>query len=444
MLPVNRRSFLGAAAGATLVFGQSPKPVRIGMVGVGNRGSADLKTLLDLPGVEAPAICDINEANLQRAQDMVEKSGRKRPEGYSRGLEDFRRMVTRDDLDAVVTATPWEWHTPVCVAAMKAGKYAATEVPAAITLEECWELVNTSEQTGKPCMILENVCFYRNVLMILNMIQQGVFGEVTHCEGGYQHYLSAFARSGQGELSWRGMHSLRRNANVYPTHPIGPIAWWTNINRGDRFTRLVSMSSASRGINALATKRWGPDSPAAKRQYAMGDVNTSLIRTEKGVTVVLNHDVQLPRVYDLGFRVQGTNGIYSNTLEKIYIEGKTPSRPEQWQDLGPYYEKYEHPVWKKLGQTASKYSHLGGDYIEMVYFVAAVREGSQTPIDVYDTATWSAITALSEQSVASNSMPVEFPDFTPGKVENRQTGAVAGSRSLGLCWERRYVSEADQ
>jgi hypothetical protein len=415
VLPINRRRFLGAAAGARLVFGQSQKSVRIGMVGVGSRGSADLKTLLDLPGVEAPAICDINEANLQRAQDMVEKSGRKRPEGYSRGLEDFRRMVTRDDLDAVVTATPWEWHTPVCVAAMKAGKYAATEVPAAITLEECWDLVNTSEQTGKPCMILENVCFYRNVLMILNMIQQGVFGEVTHCEGGYQHYLSAFARSGQGELSWRGMHSLRRNANVYPTHPIGPIAWWTNINRGDRFTRLVSMSSASRGINALGVKRWGPDSPAVKREYAMGDVNTSLIRTEKGVTVVLNHDVQLPRVYDLGFRVQGTNGIYSNTLEKIYIEGKTPSRPEQWQDLDPYYENYEHPVWKKLGQTASKYSHLGGDYIEMVYFVAAVREGSQTPIDVYDTATWSAITALSEQSVATNSMPVEFPDFTRGK-----------------------------
>jgi hypothetical protein len=414
---MKRRTFLGIA-GVAVALGQNSKSVRIGMVGVGNRGSSDLRTLLDLPGVEVPAICDINEANLARAQDLVEKSGRKRPEGYWRGLEDFRRMVVRDDLDAVVTATPWEWHTPVCVAAMKAGKYAATEVPAAITLEECWELVNTSEQTGMPCMILENVCFYRNVLMILTMIQQGAFGDVTHCEGGYQHYLSAFGRSSQGELSWRGMHSLRRNANVYPTHPIGPISWWINVNRGDRFTRLVSMSSASKGINALAVKRFGPGSPAAKRQYAMGDVNTSLIRTEKGVTVVLNHDVQLPRPYDLGFRVQGTNGIYSNTLDKIYIEGKTPTRPEVWEDLPPYYEKYEHPVWKKLGATASKYSHLGGDYIEMVYFVKAVRERTQTPIDVYDTATWSAITALSEQSVAANSMPVEFPDFTRGKWKN--------------------------
>jgi predicted dehydrogenase len=409
---MDRRTFLGLAGGAALA--QTEKPVRVGFVGVGNRGTYLLRSILDLPGVEVPAVCDIDEANLQRAQAVVEKAGRRRPEGYSNGVEDYRRLAARDDLDAVLTATPWELHTPVCVAAMKAGKYAATEVPAAITLEECWELVNVSEQTGMPCMILENVCFYRNVLMILNMIQRGAFGEISHAAGGYQHYLRSFRPD--GGLSWRVMHSLKRDANVYPTHPLGPIAWWTSINRGDRFTHLVSMSSASRGLNALAARRFGPDHPTARRRYAMGDVNTSLLRTANGVTVTLYHDVQLPRPYDLGFRVQGTRGIYSGTLEKIYLEREgEPLGQHEWQDMTPYYEKYEHPIWKKLGQTASKYSHMGGDYIELVLWVAAIRNRTPPPIDVYDAATWSAVTPLSEQSVEARSAPVEFPDFTRGK-----------------------------
>jgi predicted dehydrogenase len=405
---------MAAGAGTTAVLGQSDKPVRIGFVGVGGRGTYLLRTIMDIPGVEVPAICDINEANLQRGQGAVEKTGRKRPEGYSKGDEDYIRMAARDDLDAVLTATPWELHTPVCVAAMKAGKYAATEVPAAITMEQCWELVNTSEKTGKPGMILENVNYYRNVLMIMNMIRQGALGDISHCEGGYQHFLGGFRAD--GSMGWRGMHSLKRNANVYPTHPLGPIAWWININRGDRFTQLVSMSSKSQGLNAIAAKRFGANHPAATRKYAMGDVNVSLLRTQNGVTVTLIHDVQLPRPYDLGFRVQGTKGIYSGTLEKIYTEHEGEKRGvHEWEDMGPYYSKYEHPLWKKLGQTASKYSHEGGDYIELVMWVAAIRNQTQPPIDVYDTATWSAVTPLSEKSVASGSAPVQFPDFTRGK-----------------------------
>lgn len=392
------------------------------MVGVGSRGTTLLRYLLDLPGVEFPALCDINEANLARAQGIVEKARGRRAEGYSSGLEDFRRLAAREDLDAVITATPWEWHTPVAVAAMKAGKYAATEVPAAITLEECWELVNTSERTGMPCMILENVCYYRNVLMILNMIRQGIFGELVHCEGGYQHHIRKLRSD--GEITWRGMHSVRRDANLYPTHPIGPIAWWTNINRGDRFVYLTSMSSKSRGINRQAATRFGPDHRNARRTYALGDVNTTLIKTENGVTVTLIHDTQSPRPYDLGFKVQGTRGIYSGTLEKIFIEGEKGGR-EQWQDLEPYYEKYEHPVWRKHGQTASKYGHLGGDYLELVQFVAAVRNRTPTPIDVYDCATWSAITPLTEKSVAARSAPVDFPDFTRGKWRTAKPVEIA-------------------
>ena len=248
-----RREFLklAGAAGLAPSLGGAGKPVRMGLVGVGNRGTGLVKILLEVPGVEIPAICDINEEHLQNAQAIVEKTGRKRPEGYASGAEDYRRLVVREDLDAVITATPWELHTAIAVAAMKAGKYTATEVPAAITVEQCWELVNTSEQTGMPCMMLENDCFGRGALMALNLVEQGVLGELIHCEGGYDHDIrSGLLRNGQ--LSWRGMHALRRNANLYPTHPIGPIAWWTGINRGDRFTYLTSMSSKSRGLSHYA------------------------------------------------------------------------------------------------------------------------------------------------------------------------------------------------
>ncbi|MCZ2153150.1 MAG: Gfo/Idh/MocA family oxidoreductase [Bryobacterales bacterium] len=418
----NRREIL-KAAGALAAFRLSgmqaaEKPVRIGMVGVGGRGTAHVRTLLDVPGVEIPAICDINEANLARSQNLIQEAGHARPEGYSRGPEDFRRLVERDDLDAVITATPWEWHTPVCVAAMKAGKYAATEVPAAITEEEAWELVDTSERTGKPCMILENVCYYRNVLMVLNLIRNGVLGELLHAEGGYQHDVRRGKIGPSGEIKWRGMHSVKRDANLYPTHPIGPIAWWMDINRGDRFTYLVSMSSNSRGINHYVAEHFGADHPNAKRKYALGDVNTTLIKTERGLTVTLYHDTQSPRPYDLILRVQGTKGIYSGTLDKIYVENPNPaqgSQTESWEDLGPYYQKYEHPLWKKWGQPAKAYPHGPADFIELVEFASAVRRGVQTPIDVYDSATWSVITPLSERSVASKSAAIDFPDFTRGK-----------------------------
>ncbi|MFN7998627.1 MAG: Gfo/Idh/MocA family oxidoreductase [Bryobacteraceae bacterium] len=420
---LQRRDFLklaGLASAAASLPG-AEKPVRIGIVGVGNRGTGLVKIFLEVPGVEIPAICDINEEHLERGRTLVEKAGRQRPEGYGKGPEDYLRLVARPDLDAVVTATPWQLHTPVSVAAMKAGKYAATEVPAAITVEQCWELVNTSEQTGMPCMLLENDCFGRGALMALNLIEQGILGEIVHCEGGYDHDLRAeLLRNGQ--LSWRGVHALNRNANLYPTHPIGPIAWWTKINRGDRFTHLVSMSSKSLGLNHYAAKHFGPGNINATRKFADGDVNTSLIMTENGVTVTLNHDTQLPRPYsDSGDtkiplmvqRLQGTNGIFFGSLEKIYIDGRSPEH--KWEDTAPYYEQYEHFLWKALGNTARSSSHGGEDYVELHQFVRAVRTKTQTPVDVYDAATWSVIVALSEQSVASRSAAVEFPDFTRGK-----------------------------
>jgi hypothetical protein len=419
----DRRDFIKLAGAAGVAAPASAaKAVRIGFVGVGSRGTGLVQSLLHVPGVEFPALCDVNEANLAKAQAIVEKSGRKRPEGYSKGPEDFRRMVQREDLDAVVTATPWQMHAPVCVAAMKAGKFAATEVPAAVTLEECWDLVNTSEQTGMPCMLLENDCFGRGALMALNLVEQGVLGEIVYCQGGYDHDIRAGLLRG-GELRWRAVHALKRNGNLYPTHPVGPIAWWTRINRGNRFTYLTSMSSKSRGLNRYVEKNFGPDNPNRKRKFANGDVNVTLLMSEDGVVVTLTHDTQLPRPYsDSGDtniplmvgRLQGTDGIFWGSMERVYIDGKSP-KEHKWEDTAPYYQKYEHVLWRELGEVAKTSGHGGEDYICLHQLVRAVRNKIQPPVDVYDAAAWSAIGPLSENSVAAKSVPVDFPDFTRGK-----------------------------
>lgn len=271
-----RRKFLTAAALSSGISAHAqPRAIRIGFIGVGARGSGLVRGALAHDNVEIRAICDINEQSLSRAQAAVEKAGRKRPEGYSSGVDDYKRLVAREDLDAVINAGPWELHTPMSVATMKAGKYAATEVPAATTLDECWELVRTSEQTGMPCMMMENVCYFRNALLVLNMIRQGILGEMIHCEGGYQHdvrtaFIGHENRGTPGEVTWRGMHTVRSNGNLYPTHPIGPIGWWLDINRGNRFTYLTSMSSKSRGLRDYVAKKYGADHPNAKREYALG------------------------------------------------------------------------------------------------------------------------------------------------------------------------------
>ena len=419
--------------------GPGNKSVRIGMVGVGGRGTSLLRTLVTMEGVAINAIADITPGNLAHAQDLVETKLGKRPEGYGKGPEDFRKLVLREDIDAVICATPPDWHTRVAVATMEAKKYAATEVPAAVTLEECWQLVNTSETTGVPCMMLENTCNSRDALMVLNMVRQGLLGELIHCEAGYQHDCRALSFDENGNFSagkfastvggshyqlWGAINSLHRNGNLYPTHPVGPVAQYMNINRGDRFTHLVSMSSKSRGLNLFIKGKFGPDHPNARLAFAQGDVNTTLIRTENGCTVTLYYDIHLPRPYDLIFRVQGTKGIYLKTRESIYVEGE--GKPDSWQNIEDYRQKYEHPLWNKLGGAAEKSGHGGGDYITLYQFIKAVRQRSQHAVqDVYDAATWSAIMPLSEASVARGSAPMDFPDFTRGKWSSRSPVPVS-------------------
>ncbi|MBN2288604.1 MAG: Gfo/Idh/MocA family oxidoreductase [Candidatus Glassbacteria bacterium] len=431
----DRRQFLkaGATVGAGLILScgnkpaessaekQAPAaaiqlppidPVRVGFVGVGSQGSSHVRNYLNIEGVEIRAVCDLVEEKVASIQQLVRESGQPEPAGYSRGETDFKRLCERDDLDMVFTATPWEWHVPVCLEAMKTGKHAATEVPAAVTLEECWEMVETSEKTRRHCVMMENCCYGQAELMVLNMVRHGLLGELVHGEAGYLHDLRALKFGTTGEGPWRMPHSVRRNGNVYPTHGLGPLAECMNINRGDRFDFLVSMSSKSRGLNLYAEKEFGADSPQAKKTYALGDVNSSLIRTKNGVTIILIHDCDTPRPYSRINLVQGTGGIFQGYPDRIYVEGK--SEPHTWEPLENYAGEYEHPLWKEELEGAKGAGHGGMDYLEDYRLVDALRTGRYPDMDVYDAAAWSAVSALSERSVAEKSRPVDFPDFTRG------------------------------
>jgi predicted dehydrogenase len=433
---LSRRSFLNTAtsvAAATALAGtaRGDEPsgtARIGMVGVGSRGTGLLHNMLKFPGVQVLAVCDINPTHAARAQDIVQKATGVRPELYTEGERHWEKLVQRDDLDAVLTATPWEWHTPVMVGAMKAGKYAATEVPAAITIEECWDLVRTSEETGMPCMMLENVCYFQDALTLLRMVREGVFGNLLHAEVGYQHDCRFLMFTNDGELTWRGQHSADKDGNLYPTHPIGPVAQWMNINRGDRFTRISSTSTKSAGLNEYAAKKFGADHPLAKRDYALGDVNTCLLQTENGLTVTLYFDMSTPRPYDLILRLQGTKGIHMGGAKgNIYLEGRSP-KAHSYEPFAPYMEQYPHPLWTALQEQAKKHGgHGGSDYVMMYDVIKAIKNRTPFPQDVYDAATWSAIFPLSIDSVAKNGALLDFPDFTQGKWKDRPPIDVYGA-----------------
>lgn len=404
-----------------------PERVRIGVIGVGARGTSLLETMLALGNVAVPALADIHAGRLEAAALIVDKASGSRPALYGDGPEAFRKLVARRDLDAVIIATPWEWHTPMAVAAMKAGKFVGVEVPAALSIDECWDLVRTSEATGVWCMMLENVCYFREMMQVLNMVRAGQFGELLNCVGGYNHdaRASTFDSAGNFDAShWYTWHALKRDGNLYPTHPVGPIAQCLNIDRGDRFDYLVSVSSKARGLNQWVRDHHGAEHPNAARQFALGDVNTTVIRSANGATVTLTYDVQSPRPYDLGIRVQGTRGIYEMPRDAVHLEGR--SEPDRWQPLGDYREQYEHPLWRTLGAKAADFGHSGSDYIMLHRFIECVAARSVPEQDVYDAATWSSILPLSERSVAMRGAPVEFPDFTGGRWRSRTPVSIIG------------------
>lgn len=427
----SRREFILGSAAAAMTGALSPstllsrpesdgRPVRLGFIGVGSRGTYLLRTALDIGGVEVVAVCDINEENLSRAQRTVERRGMPTPAGYGNGPEDYLRMLESERMDAVIDCTPQELHARVMLAAMEAGCHGGSEVPLAMTEDDCWRLVETAERTGRQCMMLENYCYFRNVTMVLNMVNAGLFGELVHCETGYQHDTRYVAFGPEGELLWRADHKIKHNGNLYPTHALGPAAWWMGIGRGDRFEYLVSMSSAGGlGLRHYAAEKFGADHPSARRQYLQGDINTTLIRTVNGRTITLYYDSSLPRPFQMIYRLQGTKGIYSGDLDKVFFEGLSPEA-HRWEEAEKYAVEYEHPMWRTLGEKAKGYSHGGGDYMMIYQFLAAIRSNETMPIDVYDSVAWSSIRPLSENSVASRSAAVEIPDFSRGKWKEKR------------------------
>ncbi len=393
--------------------------VRIGFVGCGGMGRNHIKNLSSMPGVSITALCDIEPTHAARASAMIQDAGHPAPVLYTRGPGDYERLCAEADLDLVYTATPWEFHTPVCISAMQNGKHAVTEVPAAVTLDECWQLVETAEKTGKYCVMSENCCYDQTEMMLLNMVRMGLLGELLHAECGYLHDLRSLKFVKGGEGLWRLHHTEARNGDLYPTHGLGPVAQWFDINRGNRFTHLVSMSTQSRGLNLYAAEKFGADSTEARAPYALGDVVTTLIRTQAGQTITVTHDTSSPRPYSRAIMLQGTRGLARKYPEEvIHIEGR--SSPEAWEPLVDYQEEFEHPLWKQTKDTLKDVGGHGNmDYLVDYRLIHCLRTGAAPDMDVYDAATWSAVTELSVLSIAEGSQPQPFPDFTRGKWRER-------------------------
>lgn len=441
----SRRNFLqktsALGAGAVLapgftygVFtGSQNDKLNVGLIGAGLRGTNHLNNLLLRKDVNVVAVCDVDPARIRIAKDLISKAGGKEPRIFDRNEYDYRNLLALAEVDAVIIATPWLWHTRMTVDAMKAGKYAGVEVSAANTLEECWDLVNTHEETGTHMMILENVNYRRDILAVLNMVRQDVFGELVHFRCGYQHDLrhvkfndgktaygtgAEFGEKGISEAAWRTAHSVNRNGDVYPTHGLGPIAVMADVNRGNRFVSMTSNATKAIGLHNYVVAVGGEDHPNAGIKFKQGDVITSVIETARGETIIVTHDCNLPRPYSLGFRVQGANGLWEVDGNRIYVEGK--SEPHEWDVADSWMMEYDHPLWKKYGEYAENAGHGGMDFFVINAFVESAKAKVAPPLDAYDAAAWSAVTPLSEVSIENNGEPQEFPDFTRGLWMKRQ------------------------
>jgi predicted dehydrogenase len=417
---------LGAAAGLAAGLGpmamaqQKPAPIRVGVIGTGGRGTYLLQVALGA-GAEVPALCDIREPHLNQAIAVVAKArdGRK-PAGYSGGPKDYRRMLQRDDLDAVIVGTPMQVHAEMSIDALRAGKHVLSEVAAAMTMDECWGLVRAAEETGRVYMLSENCCYWQPVMMIRNMVRKGIFGELTFAECGYVHQCLSLAFEGDGTLTWRG-EMLRDNAgNVYPTHSFGPVAQWLDINRGDRIVSLAAMNTRRAGMAEYVKRRFPENHPARKIDFQNGDSTTALIRTAKGVLIDLRYDIisSRPVPSTTYHALQGSKASYESRIGSIWIDGR--SKDHAWEPVEKYAKEFEDPLWTSQGQEAAGSGHGGADYFVVRAFLDAVRKGGPSPIDACDAAAWSAIIPLSNKSIAEGGKPQEFPDFTRGKWETRK------------------------
>lgn len=394
--------------------------VRVGIIGLGGRGTGLLSAvILSNDDVDVVAVCDLYEDRREIGADMVEEARGVRPFI----TENYRELLAIADLDAVVIGASWEEHINIAVAAMEAGKYVASEVGGAYSIQECWRLVEAYERTKVPCMIMENCCYGRDELMVLNMVKQGVFGEIVHASGGYHHDLRSEIANGKEERHYRLSNYINRNCENYPTHEIGPIAQVLNINRGNRMVSLVSMASKARGMSEYIKNEKSEDKELLNTNFLQGDIITTIIKCAHGETITITLDTTLPRYYSRGFTIRGTKGMYTEDNRSVFIDKQHDASHhtwnEQWGNVEQFREQYDHPIWKKYLADGVKGGHDGIDWLVFADFFESVKQGTQTPLDVYDMASWMSISTLSEDSIALGGQPVAIPDFTNGKWINR-------------------------
>lgn len=411
----NQKSVMGLAC-------EPLEKVRIGVIGLGMRGMEAVERLMYVEGIEIRAVCDVLPERVTQAQKIVTDRGNPNPAGYAAGENDWMNLCRREDIDLVYSCTPWELHTPNAVYAMQQGKHAAVEVPAALTLSQCWELVDTAEQTRRHCMMLENCCYDFFELATLNMARMGVFGEIMHAECAYIHdlrWLKFDKEHGYYDM-WRLKYSMAHTGNPYPTHGLGPVAQIMGINRGDRMEYITSTSTNQVGMSLYAVNTFGKDSPEARQPYELGDMNTTVVRTYHGKTIMIQHDTTSPRPYSRIHLISGTLGIAQKWPDqRIALEPD----PHHWlpeEKLDQLLQQYEHPLAKKVGQKAKEVGGHGGmDFIMDWRLIQCLRNGLPLDQDVYDAAAWSSIVELSEVSVRNKSQRVEVPDFTRGEWESQ-------------------------
>ena len=391
----------------------SKRELHVGVVGLGGRGHGLVKDIMcGREGVHIEAVCDLYPDRVQQTIDAVKEINGNTPLGFT----DYKELLKLENIDTVVVTSAWEAHIPVAIAAMKAGKAVASEVGGAYSVQQCWDLVRAHEETGMPCMLLENCCYGQRELMITNMVRQGVLGDIVHCAGGYQHDLRGEISHGNENRHYRLRNYRSRNCENYPTHELGPIAKLLDINNGNRMISLTATASCSKGLHEYIVEDRGPDHPLSKVEFAQGDIITTVIKCAKGQTIVLSLDTTLPRFYSRGFTIRGTKGSYFEDMDcifqdKIHHEAEWGSKPI-WGNAAEYEEQYQHPLWKNYDP---KGGHGGMDYLVISAYLEAVKKNAKPPIDVYDAAAYMCITALSEESIQKGGAPIAIPDFTRGK-----------------------------
>ena len=392
------------------------KTTKIALIGFGQRGQSLLADAILPAGeeynIEVAAILDtFTDRTAEGVKLVLEKTGK---EPYI--ATDYQQILDDPDISGVIIATSWETHVPMAIAAMKAGKYAAMEVGGAYTIEDCWKLVDTHEQTGIPCMMLENCCYGKWETMVLNMVRQGVLGDIVHCSGGYHHDLRELMVEGEKTHHYRLSNYINRNCENYPTHELGPIAKVLDINNGNRMVSLTSTASCAKGLHAYILGKEGTDSPYANVEFSQGDLVTTVIKCAKGQTIVLTLDTTLPTAYNRAFTVRGTKASFYGARRMIFEQGLHEEHEWDdaplWNNAEEYFKKYAHPLWENYDP---KGGHGGMDYLVISAYFESLVNGTRPPVDVYDAASWMSITALSEESILKGSAPVMIPDFTRGK-----------------------------